>query len=121
MIAPKDFASVIASLRWLTCACQTMHPAAMSRSLYLAAYDIAEPKRLHRMLVAVKGYATGGQKSVFECWLDNGEKKQLLSASATIMSLNEDRFMLLRLDPRQKPRLLGLAQPPADPAFYYYG
>jgi len=93
----------------------------MSRYLYLAAYDIAEPKRLHRMLVAVKGYATGGQKSVFECWLDSGEKRDLLTLSAVIMCLDEDRFMLLRLDPRQKPLLLGLAQPPADPAFYYYG
>ncbi len=93
----------------------------MTRHLYLAAYDIANPKRLHRMLVAVKGYATGGQKSVFECWLDGGEKKKILAASASIMSLSEDRFMLIRLDPRQQPRLLGLAQPASDPAFFYYG
>lgn len=93
----------------------------MTRHLYLAAYDIAEPKRLHRMLVAVKGYATGGQKSVFECWLDAVEKKQLLSMSANIMSMAEDRFLLIRLDPRRQPQLLGLAEPPADPAFFYYG
>jgi len=93
----------------------------MSRHLYLAAYDIANPKRLHRMLVAVKGYATGGQKSVFECWLNGGEKKEILAASACIMRLSEDRFMLIRLDPRQQPRLLGQAQPASDPAFFYYG
>jgi len=98
-----------------------MHLHAMNRYFYLAAYDIAEPKRLHQMLVAVKGYATGGQKSVFECWLDSVEKKTLLSTSATIMSRGEDRFMLIRLDPRQRPRLLGLAQPPSDPLFFYYG
>jgi len=93
----------------------------MTRHLYLAAYDIAEPKRLHQMLVAVKGYATGGQKSVFECWLDDREKASVLAASASIMSLVEDRFMLIRLDPRQQPSLLGMAQPPSDPAFFYFG
>jgi len=93
----------------------------MSRHLYLAAYDIAEPKRLHRMLVAVKGYATGGQKSVFECWLDAQEKEQILGISADIMDQDEDRFMLIRMDPRQQPRLIGLAQPLTDPTFFYYG
>ena len=93
----------------------------MTRDLYIAAYDIADSKRLHRMLVEVKGYATGGQKSVFECWLDAQERESLLDVSASIMKLDEDRFMLIRLDPRQKTRLIGVAQPLSDPAFFYYG
>ncbi len=93
----------------------------MNRHLYLAAYDIAEPKRLHRMLVAVKGYASGGQKSVFECWLSEEERRHLLAISNQKIDLNEDRFFLLRLDPRQRPMLLGLALPPADPCFFYQG
>ncbi len=93
----------------------------MKRHLYLAAYDIADPKRLHRMLVTVKGYATGGQKSVFECWLTERERVCLLQTSHEQMNRKEDRFFLLRLDPRQKPRLLGLAAPPMNPLFHYYG
>jgi len=93
----------------------------MSRHLYLAAYDIADPKRLHRMLVAVKAYATGGQKSVFECWLNSAERLHLLAVPSRKMDLKQDRFFLLRLDPRQQPILLGLALPPGDPRFYYQG
>ncbi|MDQ6951752.1 MAG: CRISPR-associated endonuclease Cas2 [Mariprofundales bacterium] len=93
----------------------------MQRHLYLAAYDITDPKRLHRMLVAVKGYATGGQKSVFECWLSAGEHHDLRTMSAARMDLDEDRFFLIRLDLRQRPMVLGLALPPSDPRFYYQG
>jgi len=32
-----------------------------------------------------------------------------------------DRFLLVRLDPRQPSRLLGLAEPVADPDFLYHG
>lgn len=105
----------------MTASDDPVHDAAMTRSLYLAAYDIADPKRLHAMLVAVKGFATGGQKSVFECWLDEDEKGELLSRSQEIMCMDEDRFMLVHLDPRQKPMLAGIALPPSAPAFFYYG
>jgi len=93
----------------------------MSRHLYLAAYDITDPGRLHQMLVAVKAYATGGQKSVFECWLNTEERHHLLAVSNRKMDLDKDRFFILRLDPRQRPILLGLALPLADPCFYYQG
>jgi len=48
------------------------------RDLYLAAYDISAPDRLRAMLYAVKGYATGGQKSVYECFLSQGERQELM-------------------------------------------
>jgi CRISPR-associated protein Cas2 len=41
----------------------------MQRILYLVAYDICHPRRLARALKIVRAYATGGQKSVHECWL----------------------------------------------------
>ncbi|MDQ6964838.1 MAG: CRISPR-associated endonuclease Cas2 [Mariprofundales bacterium] len=93
----------------------------MQRHLYLAAYDIADPKRLHRVLTVVKGFATGGQKSVFECWLTPTEKQTLFAATSGAMDQRNDRFFLLRLDPRCQPQLLGLALPPANPYFFYYG
>jgi CRISPR-associated protein Cas2 len=35
------------------------------RMLYLAAYDVTDPDRLQATLQVLKGYACGGQKSVF--------------------------------------------------------
>ncbi len=93
----------------------------MTRHFYLAAYDVADPKRLRRVLIIVKGYATGGQKSVYECWLSNTERKKLLHSTAQAIHQHKDRFFLLRMDPRRKTTLLGLAQPLADPYFYYQG
>lgn len=37
---------------------------------YLAAYDVSDPKRLQQALHVLRDYATGGQKSVFECFLE---------------------------------------------------
>ncbi len=94
---------------------------AMSRHLYLVGYDVADPKRLRRMLACVKRYATGGQRSVFECWLNDAERRDLLRATERLLRPAEDRFFLVRLDPRQKPVLLGLAEPIVDDEMFYLG
>lgn len=41
----------------------------MARSLYLACYDIADPKRLRRVCRLLQGYRVEGQLSAYECWL----------------------------------------------------
>lgn len=92
-----------------------------SRDLYLAAYDVANQRRLAAALDLVRGYATGGQKSVHEIFLSAAEKRELLHAMALILDEEDDRFMLLRLDPRAGTRTLGLAQAPADPDYFYVG
>jgi len=38
-----------------------------NRQLYLAAYDVSCPRRLRKALYVLRGFASGGQKSVFEC------------------------------------------------------
>lgn len=91
------------------------------RSLYLAAYDIADANRLQQALRLVKGYATGGQKSVFECFLSPVEKRNLLRDVAAVLDETEDRFFIVRLDPRAKLFALGLAVPAEDPPFFYHG
>ncbi len=92
-----------------------------SRMFYLAAYDVADPKRLAKAFGIVKRYATGGQKSVFECWLTEAEKAVLLGSIRRLLYPPEDRFFLLRLDPRSRTRTLGLAVPPTDLSFFYQG
>ncbi len=91
------------------------------RKLFLAAYDIASPKRLRRALHVLRDYATGGQKSVFECYLTGSEREGLLERVEEIIEPNEDRFFLLRLDPRSKVKTLGLGEPPKDGRFFFLG
>ncbi len=91
------------------------------RQLYLVAYDIADPSRLRRALHAVKGYATGGQKSVFECFLSAAERCALAEELVGILDPNEDALFILRLDPRARVIPLGIARAPEDPPVFYHG
>lgn len=91
------------------------------RSLFIAAYDVASDSRRHQMHRAVKAYATGGQKSVFECFLTPMERQALWVRGCRLIDEREDRFALLRVEERTEPVLLGIATPPVDPDFYYVG
>jgi len=91
------------------------------RHLFIAAYDVASPKRLRRVHKVVKQYATGGQKSAFECFLTVSERSMLISDVRQQMDESEDRFALLRVEERTEPLLFGRAEQPSDPDFYYVG
>ncbi len=91
------------------------------RTLYIAAYDVAHPRRLRKALNAVKNYASGGQKSVYECFLTGLERNNLLQDVKEILDEEEDRFMLIRLDPRSRISVMGIAVKPADPEYFYVG
>ncbi len=97
------------------------HTVGMERDLYLVAYDVADERALRRMLKLVKGYATGGQKSVFECWLNAAERRGMLDAAGRTICVETDRFLIIRLDPRQRPMLLGRAEPVVNPWFFHQG
>lgn len=89
------------------------------RGLYLAAYDVSDPKRLRAGLKIVKGYATGGQKSAYECFLSAAEKRVLLEDMSALVEQHEDSFLLIALDPRCKVHALGIAALPVDPDYFY--
>lgn len=91
------------------------------RGFYLAAYDVANRRRLTAALALVRAYATGGQKSVHEVFLTEAEKRELLHDMALILDEEEDRFLLLRLDPRSRVHTLGKGLPPHDPSLFYMG
>lgn len=91
------------------------------RSLYLAAYDISSPERLCEGLKILKGYASGGQKSVFECFLTYAERAELLTEIGAVIEPLEDRFLLLPLAAGRRVETLGIAVPPEDPDYYYIG
>ena len=92
-----------------------------NRKLYLAAYDIADDKRLRDFLTLLRGYSSGGQKSVFECWLSHYEKTELVQNAQLLMVAEEDRFLLLSMDKRQKVKTMGKAVKPVDNDWYYIG
>ena len=98
-----------------------MLPAMTHRTLHIACYDIADNKRLRRALFVLRNYSTGGQKSVFECFLTPVEKRLLIAEVEAIIDPAEDRFLLLRLDQRRPVRVLGIALAPCDPDYFYVG
>jgi CRISPR-associated protein Cas2 len=91
------------------------------RDFYLAAYDVSDAGRLRAALALVRAYATGGQKSVYEIFLTPAERHRLLQDMSLILDEGEDRFFLLRIDPRARCYSLGVATPAADPSYFYVG
>ena len=91
------------------------------RSLFIAAYDVVGDSRRQQVHRTVSAYASGGQKSVFECRLSPLERKTLLTQVRRLINEGEDRFALFRVEERTKPVLLGVATPPTDPSLYYVG
>ena len=69
----------------------------------------------------MKGHATGGQKSAYECFLTPAERRDLLAKLREVIEPAEDRVLLIRLDPRSRVHTLGIAQAPQDPPFFYCG
>lgn len=93
----------------------------MSRKLYLVAYDIHAPRRLRHMLIVLKDYASGGQKSAFECYLSVAERKELLLRAQQTIDPDEDSFMIIHLRGRDAVATLGIAIKPVDQLYTYLG
>ena len=92
-----------------------------NRQLYLAAYDISCNRRLRKALCVLRGFASGGQKSVFECFLTPAEKARLVAEISQVINPVEDRFLLLKLAGSKHIRTLGKAVLPQDGSFFYVG
>ena len=93
----------------------------MLRHLFLIGYDIGSARRRRRALKAVKGHASGGQKSLYECWLTAGELQQAMATLRRLIDPTEDRVVFVRLDPRATVHTLGVAVRPQDADFFYQG
>ncbi|KWT94948.1 CRISPR-associated endoribonuclease Cas2 [Candidatus Magnetominusculus xianensis] len=93
----------------------------MGRTLYLIAYDITEDNRLNSVRYILKGHSTGGQKSVYECFLTEGELKTVIAQILDIIDNKNDRVHIFTMDGRSKPHVLGIALPPKDPDYFYIG
>jgi len=88
------------------------------RTLYLISYDVGHPRRLRQVFRYLQGYRVHGQKSVFECWITQGEKRQILSTLPTLAELEEDRIHIFQLDPRQQVLCFGQASTSRPGGFF---
>jgi CRISPR-associated protein Cas2 len=77
------------------------------RTLYLVAYDVCNPRRLHKVCRYLTGFKVGGQKSVFEIWVTPAELTQIRADLEQLMDAGKDRLHIFALDPRMKPHCLG--------------
>lgn len=93
----------------------------MSRTLYLIAYDISNPKRLNQVRHFLKGYSTGGQKSVYECFLTDWELEKVADSLEDLIKASEDRIHIFTMDGRTRTHTLGIALQPQDPSYFYIG
>lgn len=89
-----------------------------NRQLHIAAYDVRNPRRLRRALYILKDFTSGGQKSVFECYLSASERKELLSRVGDVLDTDADRFMVVPIPAGALVHVMGVAVKPADPDFY---
>lgn len=93
----------------------------MDRTLYLIAYDITNDRRLNRVRQFLKGYSTGGQKSVYECFLTDGELRYVKKKIERLIREDEDRVHIFTMDGRSRTHALGIAVQPKDPEYFYIG
>lgn len=80
------------------------------RTPYIIAYDIACPVRQRKARKLLRGYASSGQKSMFECWLTRAEFRHVLGVLAATLHPEVDRLHVFRLTGQTEPRLLGRAK-----------
>ena len=81
----------------------------MTRSLYLVAYDVAEPRRLTRVGRYFGSYRVAGQKSVPEIWITAAELYRIRTDMQHLLDPATDRLQIMALDPRMTVRCLGRA------------
>jgi CRISPR-associated protein Cas2 len=91
------------------------------RHLWLVAYDIREPERLRNVLLQVKAWSTGGQRSVHECWLATSELAALCGQMRGCIEPRHDSMLLVPADRARGVRTLGIAIKPRDEHFVYIG
>jgi CRISPR-associated protein Cas2 len=90
------------------------------RQIYLAAYDIEDPRRRRYAHSLVREWAVGGQESAYECQLTASERDDLNDGMERCVDACVDRYLLLRLDPRTCEFTLGRATRPMESNLFYF-
>jgi len=73
-------------------------PPPLKEMLRLIAYDIADPKRLHRVAVICEDFGVRVQRSLFECWLDEPRFRDLWARLNATIDPAADRIAAYTLE-----------------------
>ena len=68
--------------------------------LSLVAYDISDPKRLHRVARVCEDYGVRVQYSIFECRLEDAQFAKFWARLLTEIHPDEDRVVAYKIDSR---------------------
>ena len=77
------------------------------RKHYIFAYDISDDDRQAALRKVLQAYATGCQDSLYECYLNDGDYKEIVHHLQRILTASDCCVAFLRPDARQ---LLGSAR-----------
>jgi len=91
-----------------------------ARKLFIIAYDITDNKRITKVRNFLRGYSTGGQKSVYECFLSDAELSVVIEKLKWMIQKEQDRIHVFQVDRRAPVTCLGIAVKPKDPSFFYF-
>lgn len=69
------------------------------RLLYIATYDICDPKRLRKVFTLMRGYGDHLQFSVFRCELTDRERAELMAKLNAELKHDEDQVLFFPLGP----------------------
>jgi len=78
---------------------------------YLVAYDICDPKRLHKVAKTCEDFGFRRQYSVFLCRLSAADLVRLKSRLYDIIDLNEDQVLFIPLCHRCAEGIEALGRP----------
>lgn len=74
----------------------------MANRSYMVAYDIANPKRLHKVNKLLKGYGERWQKSIFYCHIGTTRRKEMEIRLLNLIHQCNDQVMVIDLGANQK-------------------
>lgn len=89
------------------------------RSVFIAAYDIADDKRRTKVFHKLKGYGEALQYSLFRCILTPMQRLKMRAELWEVLNQAEDRLLLIDLGPddgRGKTSIESWGLPLDDPA-----
>ncbi len=83
----------------------------MAESLYIVAYDIADPRRWRRVYKLLHGYGEWVQLSLFQCRLDPTRRQRLEVELARLIKPRQDRVLIARVGSGEGRPLASLGPP----------
>ena len=88
--------------------------------LVLVVYDIPNDKRRTKLSKFLEGYGERVQYSVFECFLNLQEMRELFEKSKKIVKVSEDnvRFYWISQESVSRVLTIGSKEPVAPPKYY---